>query len=158
MQSTISRRDWLKLTVVGATLGGTAGEALANELRRRAAVPMTVYKSPSCGCCGKWVDHMKAAGFTMTVKDVDDPNVVKREMGIPESLWSCHTGLVAGYLVEGHTPADVVHQLLKEKPKVMGIAVPGMPLGSPGMEASTKEKYNIMAFEKGGKTRVYASR
>jgi hypothetical protein len=123
------------------------------------ATPITVYKSPTCGCCGKWVEHMKKAGFNPTVNDLPNVSPVKQSMGVPANLQSCHTSAIEGYAIEGHVPADVVRQLLKEKPKVAGIAVPGMPIGSPGMEqGDQKDKYNIVAFGKDGSQKVYASR
>jgi len=123
------------------------------------ATPITVYKSPTCGCCGKWVEHMKKAGFNPTVTDLPNVSPVKQSMGVPSNLQSCHTSAIQGYAIEGHVPADVVRQLLKEKPKVAGIAVPGMPVGSPGMEqGEQKDKYNIVSFTKDGSQKVYASR
>ena len=119
---------------------------------------MTVYKSPTCGCCAKWVEHMKKAGFAVTVNDVPNVGEVKMANGVPAPLASCHTALVGGYVIEGHVPADVVQKLLKEKPAVAGIAVPGMPMGSPGMEGASADPYDIVAFEKSGKQRVFASR
>jgi hypothetical protein len=119
---------------------------------------VTVYKSPTCGCCAKWVEHVRKAGFAVTVKDVPNVGEVKLANGVPADLASCHTALVAGYVVEGHVPADVIQKLLKEKPAVAGIAVAGMPMGSPGMEGSYSDRYDIVAFEKSGKQRVYASR
>jgi hypothetical protein len=123
------------------------------------ATPIAVYKSPTCGCCGKWVEHMKAAGFNPKVTDLPNVSTVKQSMGVPSHLQSCHTSSIEGYAIEGHVPADVIRQLLKEKPKVVGIAVPGMPIGSPGMEqGSQKDKYDIVAFAKDGSQKVYASR
>jgi hypothetical protein len=119
---------------------------------------VTVYKSPTCGCCAKWVEHVRKAGFAVTVKDVPNVGEVKSANGVPVDLASCHTALVGGYVVEGHVPADVMQKLLKEKPAVAGIAVAGMPVGSPGMEGSHSERYDVVAFEKGGKQRVFASR
>ena len=119
---------------------------------------VTVYKSPTCGCCTKWVEHVKKAGFAVTVKDVPNVGEVKLANGVPADLASCHTALVGGYVVEGHVPADVMQKLLKEKPAVAGIAVAGMPMGSPGMEGSYSDRYNVVAFEKSGKQSVYASR
>jgi hypothetical protein len=121
-------------------------------------VPVTVYKSPTCGCCGKWVEHMRANGFEVTVNDMPDVAPVKDKQGVPTALRSCHTALVGGYAIEGHVPADLVKKLLKEKPAAAGIAVPGMPMGSPGMEGATKDTYNIVLFDKAGKTSVYATR
>lgn len=123
------------------------------------ATPITVYKTPTCGCCGKWVDHMRANGFNPTVNDLPNLTAIKASTGVPQNLQSCHTSVVGGYAIEGHVPADVVRQLLKEKPKVAGIAVPGMPLGSPGMEQGPqKDRYNVVAFGKDGSQKVYASR
>lgn len=120
---------------------------------------VTVYKSPTCGCCTKWVDHMKAAGFEMVVKDVEDVTPLKEEAGVPAALRSCHTAVVNGYTLEGHVPADLVQKLLKEKPKnTAGLAVPGMPMGSPGMEGPRKDAYEVIAYTARGETSVYAER
>jgi hypothetical protein len=119
---------------------------------------VTVYKNPSCGCCVKWVEHMQAAGFKVSVSDSPDPEPVKKQFGIGTGLRSCHTALVEGYAVEGHVPAQDVMRLLKERPKVTGIAVPGMPVGSPGMElGSRKDPYQVLAFTKDGSTSVFAN-
>lgn len=124
-----------------------------------AAPVVTVYKSPTCGCCSKWVDHMRANGFTVEVHDMADVTPVKNEVGVPRALRSCHTAVVNGYSLEGHVPADLVHRLLKEKPKnTAGLAVPGMPMGSPGMEGATKDAYDVVAYTADGKTSVYAKR
>jgi hypothetical protein len=117
---------------------------------------IVVYKTATCGCCGKWVDHLKGAGFNPTVHTVqtmDDAPVRKR---VPAALHSCHTATLEGYLVEGHVPADVIRKLLREKPRVEGIAVPGMPAGSPGMESNRPEPYDILTFDAAGKTSVFA--
>jgi len=121
---------------------------------------MTVYKSATCGCCEKWVAHMRANGFEVKAIDVDDIDKVKREHGVPESAASCHTAVVNGYTVEGHVPADAVLKMLKEKPAIAGIAVPGMPMGAPGMEmpGGQKEAYSIVSFDKAGKTTLYQKR
>jgi hypothetical protein len=121
---------------------------------------MTIYKSASCGCCKQWVEHARANGFTVRIVDTEDLNSVKREMGIPAGLASCHTVVVGSYLVEGHVPASDVKRLLRERPRVRGLAVPGMPIGSPGMEqgpVSGYERYDVIAFEQSGATRVFAS-
>jgi hypothetical protein len=145
----------LRLTLVRAVLvlAGLSQLAAAQVLPA-----VTVYKSPTCGCCAKWVEHIKKAGFTVTVKDVPNVGEVKLANGVPPELASCHTALVGGYVVEGHVPADVVQKLLREKTAVAGIAVAGMPMGSPAMEGSYSENYNVIAFEKGGTQRVFASR
>ncbi len=116
---------------------------------------ITVWKSPSCGCCGQWVTYMKAHGFKVTVHDMNDVNPVKRQHGIPENLWSCHTAVVDGYLIEGHVPAPDIERLLRDRPKVAGLAVPGMVTGSPGMEGGRAQAYDVVAFGD-GKTQVFA--
>ena len=149
---TITRREFLAAVGVGAVAAAWP--------RRAAAAPatMTVYKSAACGCCAKWVAHIKAAGFAVTVKDTDDVDSVKRDMGVPSALQSCHTALVGGYVIEGHVPADVVRQLLVQKPRGVGLAVPGMPVGAPGMEGSPTERYTVVLFERNGTTTVFARR
>lgn len=133
--------------------------AIALAPSAQVATPMIVYKSPTCGCCGKWVEHVRKAGFNPQVNDLPNVAPIKQAAGVPGELHSCHTSTVEGYTIEGHVPADVIRQLLKEKPKVAGIAVPGMPIGSPGMEqGDQKDKYNIIAFSKDGTQKVYASR
>ena len=122
-------------------------------------VRMVVYKTPTCGCCRAWVDHVKAAGFEVEVQDMVDVSPVKNEHGVPQHLGSCHTALVDGYVIEGHVPADVIRRLLSERPQVAGIAVPGMPAGSPGMEmGDRKDPYDIIAFARDGKVSVFESR
>jgi hypothetical protein len=125
-----------------------------------AALPvMTVYKSPSCGCCRNWVDHVKAEGFQVEVHDLDDVSEIKAEAGVPERARSCHTAIVAGYAIEGHVPAATIKRLLREKPDVAGLAVPGMPTGSPGMEVPGQpaDKYDVVAFDRSGALTVYES-
>ena len=133
---------------------------LAGPLVARAADAgprVQVYKSPTCGCCGKWVDHLRAAGFTVQATNVADVNQYKLEYGVPVQLASCHTAIVEGYIVEGHVPADDVIKMLREKPAIKGIAVPGMPLGSPGMESPNPERYETIAFDADGNTTVFAT-
>jgi hypothetical protein len=153
--SMLTRREWLRTAAAGA-----AGLVVAGRLNAQVAAPIaiTVYKSPSCGCCKKWVQHMEANGFKAAIHDMDDPTEVKRTMAVPAALHSCHTALVGKYIIEGHVPADVVHKLLKDKPGVHGLAVPGMVTGSPGMEGGPAERYDVIAFERNGKTKLYASR
>lgn len=120
---------------------------------------VTVYKSATCGCCGKWVDHMRDAGFNVKVRNVPDVSVYKKKFGIPVGVGSCHTAIVDGYVVEGHVPADVVRRMLDEKPDILGIAVPGMPIGSPGMEQSGHaDSYDVVTIDAEGNTSVYATR
>lgn len=121
---------------------------------------VSVFKSPTCGCCSLWVEHMKANGFDLKVQDVEDINAVKEKFGVAPEFSSCHTSQVNGYIIEGHVPAAAVQRLLKERPKVAGLAVPGMPAGSPGMEVPSglKQPYAILTFDKSGKTAVYEKR
>lgn len=117
-----------------------------------------VFKNPSCGCCGAWVDHLKAAGFDVKVTMVDDTSAVRRKYGLPDKFGSCHTAVVAGYVVEGHVPADDVRKLLAMKPEAVGLAVPGMPVGSPGMEmGARKDRYQVLLVDRQGRERVFAS-
>jgi hypothetical protein len=123
--------------------------ALPIRVRAQAAPKMVVYKGPQCGCCGEWETHMRKAGFRIDSRVLDDLGRMKRTLGVPADFWTCHTGVVDGYLVEGHVPAADVQRLLRERPKVLGIAVPGMPLGSPGMEQGPPagyERYETLAF------------
>ena len=126
---------------------------------QRPAGPMVeVYKSPTCGCCALWVKHLEANGFTTKVTDVEDISTVKAKYGVPGRLQSCHTAVVNGYVLEGHVPAADVKRLLMDRPAVVGVAVPGMPIGSPGMEVGTTvQPYNVMTFDKQGQSSVFAS-
>lgn len=139
-------------TTVPAQPAAAAGAA--------AALPvMTVYKSPTCGCCKNWVDHVEAEGFQVEVHDLDDMSEIKAEAGVPERARSCHTAIVGGYAIEGHVPAATIKRLLREKPGVAGLAVPGMPTGSPGMEVPGQpaDKYDVVAFDRDGALTVYES-
>ena len=118
-----------------------------------------VYKTPTCGCCSLWVEHLKKNGFQVEVSDVSAAQVrgVSQAAGLSDDNTSCHTTKIGGYVVEGHVPAADIQRLLKEKPAVAGIAAPGMPMGSPGMEQGGRaEKYDVIAFTKAGKTSVFA--
>ncbi len=116
-----------------------------------------VYKSPSCGCCGNWMEHMKQSGFKVNVHNVRDVTPVRQNFGVPDAMASCHTASVGGYAIEGHVPAADVKRLLRERPKAAGIAVPGMVQGSPGMEQGQgKDAYNVILFSKGGESTVFA--
>ncbi len=115
-----------------------------------------VYKSASCGCCGAWVDHMQQSGFNVTVHNVEDVSAVRNRLGMPERLAACHTAKVGNYLIEGHVPAADIKRMLKEKQQVLGIAVPSMPPGSPGMPSATPIPYNTLLVAKNGSTQVYA--
>ena len=105
-----------------------------------------VYKSPTCGCCEKWVEHLRAAGFAVQTSDVPDVTPIKLENGVTPELSACHTAFVGGYVVEGHVPASDIRRLLAERPAVAGLAVPGMPMGSPGMEGPRPVPYEVLSF------------
>jgi len=151
----VSRREWLRLTVSGAAVA-VAGGALPAFAESPTAI--TVYKDPSCGCCKKWVEYMRANGFAVTTHDMNDLSEVKATFGVPKALQSCHTATTGQYVVEGHVPADLVQRMLREHAKIAGLAVPGMVTGSPGMEGGTKQSYDVIAFSKNGATSVYAKR
>lgn len=114
-----------------------------------------VYKTPTCGCCSGWVDHLREQGFVVEVQDLSNLNAVKASLGVDSDLMSCHTATVDGYVVEGHVPAGSIRRLLAERPAVAGIAVPGMPIGSPGMEGPNPESYDVVAFDRSGSRAVF---
>lgn len=125
-----------------------------------AALPLVVvHKSPSCGCCGLWVDHMRHAGFQVEVRDEDNLNPVKEQVGVPYGKGSCHTAEVGGYFIEGHVPAADVKRLLAEKPDAKGLVLPGMPMGSPGMEMPDghSEPYTVELVRRDGTTAAFAA-
>ena len=117
---------------------------------------VTVFKTPTCACCGKWVEHLKANGFTVKVQEVNDTAGYERQYRVPRAMVSCHTAVVNGYTIEGHVPAAEIKRLLNERPKAVGLAVPGMPVGSPGMEAAHGEAYSVMLLDESGHAAVYA--
>jgi hypothetical protein len=117
-----------------------------------------VFKSAYCGCCGAWADHMKAAGFAVKVTLVEDTTAARKRLGMPDAFGSCHTATVAGYVLEGHVPAAEVKRLLLAKPVAVGLAVPGMPPGSPGMEVGKRQDpYQVLLIDKSGHASVFAS-
>jgi hypothetical protein len=153
----MDRRDFLR--VGGGVVACTLIPGSARAARQAPPLPsMTIYKSETCVCCEKWVDHVKAAGFRTTVFDRDPIDPIKDELGIPRHVRSCHTAQVGGYVVEGHVPAPDIKRLLKEKPRMMGLSVPGMPVGTPGMDQPgvPAEPYHVVAFQKSGATNVFA--
>jgi hypothetical protein len=134
-----------------------AGAALAQVAAPAADLPtVLVYKTPTCGCCNGWIEHMQAAGFTVDARDVSDIMTVKHDSGVPVSMSSCHTSIIDGYVVEGHVPAEQVMRLLAERPEIAGIAVPGMPTGSPGMEGRNAKPYEVLSFTHTGERAVFA--
>jgi hypothetical protein len=136
-----------------------ASVAFSPGRAQRGSLPVIeVYKTPACGCCSLWLDHLRAHGFDGRATDVDDLGPIRARHGVPQALQSCHTAVVEGYVIEGHVPAAEVHRLLKERPAVAGLAVPGMPIGSPGMEVGTQvQPYDVIAFDRQGGRRVFAS-
>ena len=157
--TSMTRRSWLA-SVAGTLAGGMAISALASPANAESvATPLTVYKDPSCGCCTKWVAHLNANGLKPVVKDRSDMAALKDSLGVPKQLRSCHTAVAGKYVIEGHVPAADLKRLLASAPKdVIGIAVPDMPAGSPGMEMGGRnDRYDVIAFGSGGATHVFAT-
>lgn len=155
----MTRRSWLA-SIAGPLAGGVVLTALATRVNAASvATPFTVYKDPSCGCCTKWVAHLTANGLKPVVKDRTDMAALKDSLGVPMPLRSCHTAVAGKYVIEGHVPAADVKRLLASAPKdIIGIAVPEMPAGSPGMEmGGRKDRYDVIAFGSGGATHVFAT-
>jgi hypothetical protein len=150
----------MKVTIFALVMMTAAAGTAAQRPRPAAEKPalMAVYKTPTCGCCSKWVEHMKQNGFTVNVTDMNDVSPIKTKHGVPSTAQSCHTAIVNGYVIEGHVPAADVKRMLKEKPAIAGLALPGMPSGSPGMEIPGVQSpgYQVLSFDKRGATRVYA--
>ena len=139
-------------------LGALPFASLAQQADK---VLVEVWKDPNCGCCKDWVKHLEANGFAVKVNDSGN-NAMRARLGIPVKLGSCHTALVGGYAVEGHVPAADIRRLLKDKPKAVGLSVPGMPVGSPGMDGAVyggrRDPYDVvLVLDRGGSTRVFAS-
>jgi hypothetical protein len=130
-----------------------AGTAALPAVRSQAAEEqvITVHKDPNCGCCTGWVRHLQAAGFTVQAIDTAELDAVKTRLGVPADLAACHTAQIAGYVIEGHVPAAALMRFLAEKPNAAGLAVPGMPIGSPGMEGGTPEPYDVVLFGPAGR-------
>jgi hypothetical protein len=130
--------------------------AAVQSTRAFTATPprVTVHRDPGCGCCSGWVKHLEASGYATEVLDTRDLTAVKQRLGVPADLAACHTAEVAGYILEGHVPAAAIERLLSERPQANGLAVPGMPVGSPGMEGGTPEPYDVVLFA-GDERRVY---
>ena len=160
-QTTFTRRRWIGIAIAGGVttlIGERWLRAASPSVLAVGETPITVYSSPSCTCCHKWVQHLTENGFHATVDPLSDVLPLKRKLGVPDALWSCHTAMVEGYIVEGHVPADVVKRLLRERPMIAGLAAPGMPQDSPGMDSGSKEPYDVVAFTRTGETSVYERR
>lgn len=156
MAKPISRRKVVNAGVLAA-IGLVAWRRVAHALQADAIV---VYKDPGCGCCSKWIEHLTANGFKPSVinRSYAEMEQVRVRYKVPEALASCHTAVVGGFVIEGHVPADLIHKLLKEKPKVVGLTIPGMPQSAPGMDLKPHQPYEVLAFDAAGKTTVYARR
>ena len=143
------------LTVLAASVS-MSGSTMA---QRPASPTVQVYKTPTCGCCGLWVKHLEEHGFATRVTEIEDLAETKAKLGVPARVQSCHTATVDGYVIEGHVPATDVQRLLQERPAVAGLAVPGMPIGSPGMEVPNMkpQAYRVFTFDKQGQVQVFAS-
>jgi hypothetical protein len=147
----------LRNLAVASVLFLIGAATLAGQQQRRPAVE--VYKTPTCGCCGLWAEHLEVNGFTVRTTNLEDLADLKTKHKIPQKARSCHTAVVNGYVIEGHVPAADVQRLLKERPAILGLAVPGMPIGSPGMEVPGQkaQPFDVLAFDKTGRTRVFTS-
>ena len=151
-----------KIIIAGATLTGVmitlilSQEIFFEYKSAEEGVPITVYKSPSCRCCNKWAQHLEDNGFNVNTVNKFDMKIIKSKEGVPLQLASCHTAVVEGYVIEGHVPAKDIKRLLKEQPAISGLTVPGMPMGSPGMEGARKDAYNVLTFTKDGDSTVFS--
>ncbi len=158
-----SRRSVMASLLVLASLLGVIAASLvftgARVLAAQSDLPeIVVYKTPTCGCCSLWVDHLRAAGFRVRTTDLDDLSPIRRDWKVPSKLASCHTAKVGRSVIEGHVPAADIRRLLETRPRVDGLAVPGMPIGSPGMEqGNVLEPYDVLSFNAAGETRVFQS-
>ena len=147
MKIELRRREFLALAPL----------ALIACAEAAAATVVEVVKSPYCGCCTQWVEHLRTAGFEVRVVDIEDVTPTARRLGVPDDLRSCHTASVGGYAIEGHVPAADIRRLLAERPDAAGIAVPGMPIGSPGMEqGERRQRYATILFGRDGSRRLFA--
>jgi hypothetical protein len=148
--------NWTRTLILPLLLTTTMASGAGAQ---KPPVTVEVFKTATCGCCAKWVEHLRQSGFAAKTTDLTqtDLNAVKAKHNVPPALHSCHTAVVGGYVVEGHIPAATVHRLLKERPRVAGIAVPGMPTGSPGMEGPNPRPYDVLTFDKQGATKVFAT-
>ena len=140
---TLSRRSALAIFTAGLVFPTFSASAQSPAI--------TVHKDPNCGCCTGWVRHLKDAGLAVTIEETADLQAVRKRLGVPSDLVACHTAEIAGYVIEGHVPALAVRQLLEKRPAAVGLAVPGMPAGSPGMEGGTPRKYDVVLFGTSGR-------
>ena len=149
----LSRRDWLR-----ASASGLATLLIAKRSSAEVPSVVTVYKDPGCECCARWVKHLSANGFVVSVRDVTNMDEVKRMMNVPAKRHSLHTAVVGRYVIEGHVPASTIKKFLASKSTALGLAAPGMPMGSPVMEGDRVDHYDILSFDRDGTSRVYEKR
>jgi len=146
------RRSLLGMVAMGAASIAVAAKPQILEIQ--------VWKDPNCGCCNAWIEHLEKNGFSLSVIDAGN-NAARARLGLPQKFASCHTGLVQGYVIEGHVPAADIRRLIKEKPDAIGIAVPGMPIGSPGMDGpdygKQRDPYQVLLIQKNGSSKVFNS-
>jgi hypothetical protein len=154
----VAIKSWRNSAAGGALMIFMMTTIACSPTQDASEAKVTVYKAPWCGCCSKWVDHLHENGFAVVTHEATDATRLKLRQNIGWELGSCHTAIVDGYVIEGHVPADVIKRFLEERPPVVGLTVPGMPLGSPGMEGAYKQPYEILTFDRDGKTEVYAKR
>ena len=141
-------------TALGLIMAAIPAAACAKPAK---AAVLNIYKSPYCGCCGAWVEHIKSSGIRAVVREMEDVSPIAKKAGVPDKVRSCHTATIDGYFVEGHVPATDIRKLLRERPKARGIAVPGMPIGSPGMEqGGRKDAFNTLIVDRSGAVRVFS--
>ena len=147
----------LAVSVSAWAYAASASSAEATVEPAVSAATITVFKDPNCGCCKEWVEHLKKHSFNVIARDTSDLAGIKTTARVPRQLYSCHTAFVSGYVVEGHVPAADIQRMLKDKPKIAGVAVAGMPAGSPGMEVGGRvDRYDVTAFNRDGSTSIYA--
>lgn len=153
----MSKYAFWRTLVAGVMVTGLIPQvAFADSGVQAGLEPITVYKSPTCGCCIKWVRHLEDNGFKVEAINRKDMSVIKSENGVPRRLASCHTAIIDGYVIEGHVPAADIKRLLKERPDVTGLTAPGMPMGSPGMEGPRQDRYDVLTFTREGDTTVFS--
>jgi len=154
----MTRRAMLVSLARMTAAAGAAGVLVPHGARAAGAATVTVYKDPSCGCCTKWVEHLRSSGIRLAVHDRGDMDALKDSLGVPMALRSCHTAVAGRYVIEGHVPATDLKRLIASGPRdVLGLAVPDMPAGSPGMEMSgRRDRYDVIAFSPNGKTRIFS--
>ena len=159
IERTLNRRTWVATMLRAGAAALGVGVMASREAHAAKPQQVTVFKDPACGCCSKWVEHLRANGLALSVKDRTDMDAFKDTLGIPHALRSCHTAVAGKYLFEGHVPASDMKRFLDAPvANVIGLAVPGMPVGSPGMEqGSRRDRYDVVAFTARGQTRVYAT-